>query len=205
MENKLFFNSIMNNTLIKLIVEDKNFYASKTSLMKSEYFASLLTRWNLKEDIILEDDPRLFRHFLNCLKYDNYKIPEKYQENVTNLLNYYGVNFKSQLLSINNDIYVSNIISLNDNRTSFNFYGKLVDFIFIIKNTIELKIIFNKIIIFDDFIEDGHMICNTVNKNYANFNTKTIHNFNDLDGEFIITANSENKNWNVDIYYLEHN
>lgn len=132
--------------MIRIRANDKCFTISKQNLEKCEYFASRLkTEWKKEEtesELELDEDPRLFRHFLNCLRYDKYVIPNKYIENVHKMLDYYNVKydvlntieekeeciFKLTRCHIK---YDSQYDSQNDKRSqlnrSFSFTGKLIN------------------------------------------------------------------------------
>ena len=189
--------------MLRLIVGDKTFYCSQSNLQKSEYFTSLLARWNKEEDIIIDEDHHLFKHFLNCLRHANYKIPEKYNDNVCNLLNYYGVKINKIAyddLMIFKLAYFCDMVRykpikdivlkdnythyhhVNDNMIKFEFVGKLGDIIFEKhEKNIELEIIFNGKTLFNETL-GLKMFCNkdlSLNKNL-------IYNIDNLEGKFTI-------------------
>ena len=78
--------------LIEINCGNKVFTISPDNLKKSEYFSALLLRWN-KGPISVDQDPRVFRHFLNALRTPVYEIPNKYKKNVYALLDYYVVKY----------------------------------------------------------------------------------------------------------------
>ena len=174
----------MESTIVTLKVGDKTFYASETNLRKSEYFNSLLTRWNHKEEIILDDDVRLFRHFLNCLRYDNYQVPYKYQENVTNLLDYYGVKYDK--MDIKKAVYLTKICDLNPTKNKIKFNGKFADILLETAVIITLKIIFNGTIIFNGALDVPFKKLVKTNTRYSCINKEFIDNINNLEGDFEI-------------------
>lgn len=110
--------------MIKLNVGGKIFQTTETTLRKSEYFSSLLSRWNISDEIVVDDDPKLFRHVLNSLRHGDYEIPSEDKENVFKLLTYYGVKFQK----IPTTIWRAKshtFCGLGPNE--FKFYGKLLD------------------------------------------------------------------------------
>ena len=79
------------NPCIVLNVGGTHFTTFKSTLIKAEYFKSLIERWMVNEELFLDEDPELFKHVLNILRNPNYIIPEKLKHNVNNLLVYFGV------------------------------------------------------------------------------------------------------------------
>lgn len=170
--------------MIPLKVGNKTFYASEITLKKSEYFNSLLSRWD-STDIILDEEPKLFRHFLNCLRHDTYIIPDKYKENVTGLLEYYGVKYiKVDQKQLEPIIWkAKSVLYNNDNKQIFKFNGKLAD-IKTYSDNFNLKISFNGSEILSNtsfFTRKYISTCNSysLNKQFRNY----VKNF---EGEFSI-------------------
>ena len=188
-------------------MNDKIFKISKDNLQKAEYFNSLLTRWNHEEIIIIDSCPRLFRHFLNCLRYDTYEIPQKYKNNVYKLMDFYGVKYKKifdetelwqtkhvnfcniPTTQIENDS-ISNINKSNSMHTiykekdqiDFKFIGKLYKITFAApQNNMELNITFNNIQIYNEKLYFAFQYDGT------NFNKKLIHGIKKLEGKFKIS------------------
>ena len=171
--------------MIQITAGEKSFLISETNLKKSEYFNSYLTRWNKEDDIIIDEDPRLFRHFLNCLRHDTYQIPEKYRENVWDLLDYYGVKY-TRLDPTPAFIWIFEKRVFNDaTNIKFEFKGKLAGIAFYDPNyRYFMEIMFNGTKIFSEKLWDYHLKINS--KIYRSLNTKLINNFNELEGMFII-------------------
>lgn len=90
---------------IQITCGKKTFTISEDNLKKSDYFTSVLLRWcqspqvekedeqNEQNTITVDQDPRVFRHFLNALRAPVYDIPNKYKTNVYALLDFYGVKY----------------------------------------------------------------------------------------------------------------
>lgn len=84
--------------MIQIKCGSKTFTISEDNLKKSEYFVSELARWTSKDGqqeiaLQVDQDPRVFRHFLNSLRSSVYHIPGKYKANVYAMFDFYGVKF----------------------------------------------------------------------------------------------------------------
>lgn len=190
--------------MIQIKVGHKIFSTSEATLKKSEYFSSLLTRWD-KETIELDEDPRIFGHFLNVLRHDEYHIPEKYRDNVFVLCKYYGVDFdiveKKSYMVLKHYIHHGN--SGHFDRADINqsiylfckaFNGKLKNVTWHTMDTIRLTITFNgKQIFYKSNIHN--------NDSEWNFFIKWIDNF---EGDFIVEAYTSGNFCAVD-YYEQQN
>lgn len=193
----------------RLQVSDKEFVISKSSLYKSPYFNKLLSNWNKDTDVIrIDGDPRIFRHFLNCLIMDVYHIPDKYYKNVQSLLEFYGVESSIVPKTMADPIEVQGQSVVHYNGTEFEhkFVGKLRDIEIVsykIKPFFLLKILFNNNILlhyygngddssfFDCFpIEDGETRPQFA-KLKLKFKDDAIPNIEKLDGKFSILLKSQ--------------
>ena len=213
--------------VFKLKVGDKLFHCSKTNLLKAEYFDSLLTRWNIKDEIVLDDDPRLFRHFLNYLRYDTYAVPNKYKENIGKLFQYYGVKFRNidikpdelemwktknmfvcsnprtetetkTTIDVINKMNSMNVIYRDKNEVKYTFFGIFRDISFaVVDGTILLTITYNGTIIYDEKLHFTFQYQGT------SFNKSLIHNIDDLEGEFKISVRNTN-NWLIISYFEKY-
>ena len=68
------------------------FKTSVSTLGKVKYFESYLDRWNQNSDpIFVDEDPEIFKHFLNLSRNPHYVIPDNLSENVEILADYYGL------------------------------------------------------------------------------------------------------------------
>ena len=84
--------SVIENKTIILDVGGQKMKTFKSTLELSPYFKSQFERWNLDttNELFIDQDPNIFIHFLNFLRNTNYRIPEKLEENVNVLMEYYG-------------------------------------------------------------------------------------------------------------------
>lgn len=56
------------------------------------FFETYLTKWNNgdKSNLFVDSDSEIFKHFLNCLRHNNYVIPKSVFNQVSTLAEYYG-------------------------------------------------------------------------------------------------------------------
>ena len=176
--------------MIRLTAGNKKFIISKENLKKSEYFNSFLSRWNHDDIIELDEDPNLFKHFLNCLRYPNYEVPEKYKHNIGNLFEYYGV-VKKQILWIPKYVmYQEDIYKQKGTDVEFKFNGKLLDLSQICCTDISVQFNGQNILYGSEFIGANR------DKYFSNC-------FKELEGEFIIKIHLTNTNSIAWIFYSE--
>lgn len=91
--------------LVKLNVGGTIFTTFKTTLIKAKYFESYFERWDNKEEIFIDESPKLFEHVLCYLRNSDYPIAPEYYY----LLDYYGIKYeepskKKERKIINNKI-----------------------------------------------------------------------------------------------------
>lgn len=182
--------------MIPLKVGDKLFNTSETTLKKSEYFNSLLSRWN-RSEIELDEDPRLFRHFLNCLRHDTYEIPDKYRANVCCLLDYYGVKYNHDSKPI---IWKAKYVLCKGKDIKFTFNGKLAN-IRLYNGLHKINIIFNGISILSD-IDFFELVKTERHIREFRLNKSFITNLKELEGNFVIEAEIGD-NSSFEIFYFE--
>ena len=200
--------------MIRLIVGDRTFTASTQTLNKADYFRSLLLRWDPKEsEMTLDDDPKLFRHFLNSLRYDGYEIPAKHQNNVYRLLDFYGVKYNKTPV-----LYRFRNKGLSQPKDKIVFTGKLQGIHFYNKDNFELEISFNDQTIFNraitrSFYFDGE-VRSASNDSPCNldmtavgrvFNMNLIPDLESLEGNFKIGVEMEKLSEHsvVEVSYFE--
>ena len=182
--------------MIKLKVCEKTFVISESNLRKSGYFNSYLERWN-NQELELDEDPRIFGHVLNCLRYDNYQIPLKYKNNVLSRLEYYGINSQEEFT------WVTKTAVFNDVDISFNFTGKLAGIVFCDQTIYGLSIVVNEIIIFNDYTYPCFIKqCSHTNNSDYMFNNRFLKNLEELEGDFDITI-TNNSEQSITIIYFE--
>jgi len=69
------------------------FKTTRSILSKIKFFESHIDNWkkNPQKHIHIDQDPEIFKHILNFLRFPNYIIPNNFIENVINLAEYYGL------------------------------------------------------------------------------------------------------------------
>lgn len=82
------------------------FKTTQPTLNKSTYFKSVLDRWNENSNdnskpIFVDCDPGVFGHFLNLLRFAEYKIPSADEHNVSIICEYFGYARQNELVVIN--------------------------------------------------------------------------------------------------------
>jgi BTB/POZ domain/Hint-domain len=100
---------------IKLNVGGRLFETTKETLQNSEYFVSLLTRWNNDEEIkFIDRSGKVFEHVLLFLQEPSYNYPDKYLFE----LDFYGITYNTSspdnLLSDKLDDLSKKIDNLSD-------------------------------------------------------------------------------------------
>lgn len=76
--------------LVKLNVGGTIFTTFKTTLIRSKYFDAYFGRWDNKEEIFIDESPKLFEHVLCYLRNSDYPIASEYYY----LLEYYGIKYE---------------------------------------------------------------------------------------------------------------
>lgn len=119
------------------------FKTNISTLCKAPFFESYINRWleNNSETIFVDQDPELFRHFLNLLRNPGYIIPDIHVENVTHIADYYGLVIEpiiepvieKKLKLCLNKSYISNGGSrYHDFNIDFHKYNSILDIYFIL-------------------------------------------------------------------------
>lgn len=188
---------------------DKVFYISETNLRKSKFFDTLLSdRWkkeNTENTVEVDEDPKLFRHFLNSLRHPTYKIPDRYAENVLILFGFYQVGY-TQISIPPDELWV---IKTKRFHETFKFTGKFVTITFYLRGTRHVQIKFNNVEIFNDKVFGYMKEYNYSPKETDGFwilNKHMFKYFEELEGEFEILieyVNTPTKELYNAVIYME--
>lgn len=178
--------------MLKIQASERVFTISKDNLQKADYFNSLLTRWNHDNIITVDEDSRLFRHFLNCLRHPTYQIPDKYANNVFKLLDFYGVKhtkLQQDELRITKCHY---LLSGKLSKNTFSFNGRLLDICFNIFRNGRVCFETNVCI----WLNKTQILCCDLNPCFLDENNhlklENIHNIKELEGLFCIEITNNN-------------
>lgn len=195
--------------MIKIQCQEKIFLILEENLRKSEYFNSKLSgRWSVDDIIIVDEDPRIFRHFLNILRRDTYRIPDKYVDNVLDMLLFYGVKYTK----INEEtMWTIKIKVIDKQYETFTFTGKLLDIGFYCDDIRQLCVSFNEKDVFNDIIFSATTIHNVLPKyadGYHHLNKDIFGYLYELEGTFRIIIKyvdyeKNDKHYKCYIYYME--
>lgn len=126
----------MSNQIIKLNISGTVISVYKSTIQNIPFFEAYLNRWSDGQEIFLEEDPKIFRQFLNKLKRPEYVIPEKYEANVKQLCNLYDVKLVKSFIDFcehglshwSDMIYIFRDRNINENNIqNVIFMGKYLD------------------------------------------------------------------------------
>ncbi len=127
--------------LVKLNVGGTIFTTLRTTLIRAKYFESYFERWDNKDDIFIDESPKLFEHVLCYLRNSNYPIAPEYYY----LLDYYGIDYekpsKKEKKVKNNNIQEEMNINLKNITEEFKKSNKNIELLInsSIENTQEFK------------------------------------------------------------------
>ena len=183
--------------MIRLKVGHKTFCVLETNVRKSEYFNSYLERWNHEEEITLDEDPKIFGHVLNCLRYDNYEIPTKYKNNVRERLEYYGIPYADRA------IWVTKTAVFKEVDIAFTFTGMLANIVFSDYNACGISIVLNDTPIFNDYTYSYFLKSQKggAEPDYV-FDNRFLKDVEKLEGEFHINITNSAEQ-SITIIYFE--
>ena len=96
---------------IKLNVGGKIFETTKTTLVQSTYFQTMIDRWKMEEIQFLDRSSEGFEHILNYLRNTQYVIPKQYLYEI----DFYGIEYNNEPIE---DETLEDISNKIDNLTA---------------------------------------------------------------------------------------